>query len=168
MFEKSLDEIMQEYDEQKDEWETLLSMHNGSVERFMLIPGGRNFYCVQYDKDLQDLKLSEADINELKKETVSKQIGHYQISELTILSSSSYGDVVDEKRNERLISLSEYPNLKRIVLYNNVIVGAIVTDAFNKDAFLSVDNTILTYYASDNEGAGSKDCEVSVRLLLNL
>lgn len=148
-----MEDIMADYSEQKDEWETLLSVEKGNVKRFRHT-NGKTFFCEQ----LYDYVVDERIAQLLDGKTVEEQMNYYYVTESRKLYETAYGEITKEKLSEKAIALADYKGVKKLLLKEHVLVGAIV-DGYFKDGNLLLDNSVCTYYASDNEGSGTKDRE---------
>lgn len=51
---RTIEDIMEDYGEQRDEWETLLERRDGNTVRFKH-SNGKTFFCTQYDSECDDI-----------------------------------------------------------------------------------------------------------------
>ena len=133
---RTVADIMEDYGEPVDEWQTLLIMKHGKVKSFRH-SNGKTFYCEQIDNYNIDESIAEI----LKGKTIEKQMEYYFVTESVRLYETSYG----------CISYN-------LLLKDDILVGATVKGYF-KEGNLLLDRCVCTYYASDNEGSGTKDRE---------
>ncbi|MDD6275819.1 MAG: hypothetical protein PUB20_03220 [Clostridia bacterium] len=150
---------MEDYGEQRDEWQTLLTMENGKVKSFRH-SNGKTFYCEQIDDYKVDPTIEET----LKGKTIEKKMDYYYVTESVRLYETAYGEITKERLNEKAVHLSEYDGIIKLLLKDDILVGATVKGYF-KDGNLLLDRCVCTYYAYDNEGSGTKDREDYVYLI---
>ena len=158
---RTVADIMEDYGEQRDEWQTLLTMEEGKVKSFSH-SNGKTFYCEQ----IEDYYIDESIVEILKGKTIEKQMDYYFVTKSVRLYESSYGEITKEKLNEKAVHLSEYEGVIKLLLKSDILVGAVVKGYF-KDGNLLLDRCVCTYYASDNEGSGTKDREDYVYLIFH-
>lgn len=113
-------DIMEDYGEQRDEWQTLFTMENGKVKSFR--HNGKTFYCEQIDDYKVDLTIEET----LKGKTIKKQMDCYYVTESVRLYETAYGEITKERLNEKAVKLSEYNGVIKLLLKSDLLVGAIV------------------------------------------
>lgn len=150
---RTVADIMEDYGEQRDEWQTLLTMEKGKVKSFRH-SNGKSFFCEQID----DYNVDESIVEILKGKTIEKQMDYYFVTESVRLYETAYGEITREKLNERAVNLSEYDGVIKLLLNSDILVGAIVEGYF-KEGNLLLDRCVCTYYASDDEGSGTKERE---------
>ena len=158
---RTVADIMEDYGEQRDEWETLLCVKEGNVERFKH-SNGKTYFCEQTDEyPLDDIVLSK-----LQDKTIEQQMSYYYITEYRSLSETAYGEITKEHLSEKATNLSDYKGVLKLLLNGKFLVGALVEGYF-KDGKLFLNNSVCTYYASDNEGSGTKDRSDYVYLIFS-
>lgn len=150
---RTVDDIMEDYEEQRDEWETLLTMEKGKVKSFKHI-NGKTFYCEQIDNYYVDETVEKI----LNGKTIEKQMDYYFVTESESLYETAYGEITKERLTEKAVALSEYDGVIKLLLKSNILVGAIIKGYFKNDNLL-LDKCVCTYYSSDNEGSGAKERE---------
>lgn len=148
---RTVADIMEDYGEQRDEWQTLLTVERGKVKSFRH-SNGKTFYCEQID----DYNVDDAIEKNLKGKTIEKQMAHYFVTESVRLYETAYGEITKEKLKEKAVNLSEYDGVIKLLLKADILVGAIVEGYF-KEGNLLLDRCVCTYCASDNEGSGTKE-----------
>lgn len=156
---RTIDDIVGDYEEQRDEWETLLTMEKGKVKSFKHT-NGKTFYCEQIDNYYVDETVEKI----LNGKTIEKQMDYYFVTESESLYETAYGEITKERLTEKAVALSEYDGVIKLLLKSNILVGAIVKGYFKNDNLL-LDKCVCTYYSSDNEGSGTKEGENYSRLL---
>ena len=158
---RSVVDIMSDYSEQSDEWERLIVTKEGKLISFRH-SNGREFFCEQ----IEDYTIPETVAKTLKGKTVENQMKHYGVIETTKFSKMYYGEETEARTIENAVSLSEYNDVRRLLLKGDILVGAIVKGYF-KDGNLLLDKCVCTYYASDDEGSGSNDREDYANLIFS-
>ncbi len=111
----------------------------------------------------QEFTWPEGFLEKLKNKPLEEQMGYYRIVETEHYSRTAYGEITKENCHQFGYALEDYPGLKALVVDDGVLLGACIKP-FNSygypwgvPAFPYHD--ICTYYASDNNGSGSKDRE---------
>lgn len=150
---RTVADIMEDYEEQRDEWQMLLTMESGKVKSFRH-SNGKTFFCEQ----IEDYNIDESIVEILKGKTIEKQMDYYFVTESVRLYETAYGQITKERLNEKAVNLSEYDGVIKLLLKADILVGATVKGYF-KEGNLLLDRCVCTYYASDNEGSGTKDRE---------
>lgn len=148
---RTVADIMEDYGEQKDEWQTLLTMKHGKVKSFRH-SNGKTFYCEQIDNYNIDESIAEI----LKGKTIEKQMDYYYVTESVRLYETAYGEITKERLNEKAVKLSEYDGVIKLLLKSDILVGAIVEGYFKKGNLL-LDRCVCIYYDSENDGSGTKE-----------
>ncbi|MCD7891435.1 MAG: hypothetical protein LUG26_06670 [Ruminococcus sp.] len=92
---KSLDDIMEDHDDQQNEWETLLVKDENGVKRFRH-KSGKDFFCEQYKPDGTEYIVNEKIAEALSGKTIEQQIEHYYVTESRRLYSTAYGEITDD------------------------------------------------------------------------
>lgn len=162
-FEKNLDDIMNDYAEQRDEWETILSIQDGQVKQFKH-SNGKQYFCALCTDDIT-IKDEQKLVELLQNKTVEQQMEHFYITESAKLSRLSYEEVTKGQLTERATKLSDY-NIIKLIMKNGIIVGVIVNGYWGIEP-LYVGESVCTYYASDNNGSGSNDREDNIYLIVS-
>ena len=151
----TVDEIMEDY-EGADSWETLLSYKDGALSQFKCHKNGKHYFCVKYSKKYGEILLSEQIRTILSQETVEKQMEHFIVAESQHYYKTAYGENSNEKLLKCSAPLLEYSNLIQLILYEKIIVGAIIKTSFGNEPLL-FGKPICVYSASDNEGSGTNE-----------
>lgn len=146
-------EIMEDYAEQHDEWESLVVVKDGKVVKFRH-KNGKVFFCEQYTGELSPDYDECAKI--LKGKTIKEQMGHFRITESARLASTSYGDIDKVRAAQCSTKLCNYSELVKLLLKDDLLVGAVIKGDMG-DSKLLLGSPVCTYCASDNEGSGYKE-----------
>lgn len=105
----------------------------------------------------------EGFLEQLKNKPLEEQMGYYRIVETAHYSRTAYGEITRENCHRFGYALEDYPGLQALVVEDGVLLGACIKPynpygyPWGVPAFPYHD--ICTYYASDNNGSGSKDRE---------
>lgn len=152
---RTTEDIMEDYGEQRDEWEPLLERKGGNVVRFKH-RNGRTFFCTQYEAECDDIAdaLKKANAGQ----TIEEQMQNFYVTESIKLSKTAYGDITKEQLRRKAIKLSEYDGIVELILKGDILIGAVVKGHFGNDNLL-LGQSVCTYYASDNEGSGCNERE---------
>ncbi len=153
MKDRTIEDIMEDWGEQRDEWVTQISMSDGFVNQF-LHSNGRTYFCQQHPDYEVDEKIREA----LQGKTVEEQMEYYYVTKSYRLYSTAYGEITKERLAERAVKLSEYEGVTELLLKENILIGAVVKGHWGNGDLL-LNRCVCTYYASDNEGSGTKERE---------
>lgn len=154
---RSLSDIMEAYDEQRDEWETLLIMENGYVVKFRH-DNGKDFFCEQFNPENEEYVVSENIIKVLEGKTVQQQMEHYYVTKSARLYSTAYGDITKDELREKAVKLCDYDGVIQLLLKGEILVGAKIKGCW-RESILLPEKRVCTYYACDNEGSGTKERE---------
>lgn len=105
----------------------------------------------------------EGFLEHLKGKTLEEQMACYRIVEDHHYSRTAYGEITNENKNRFGYALENYSGLKGLIVDDGVLIGVLIR-TYNyfsypdgMAAFPYQD--ICTYYASDDNGSGSKDRE---------
>lgn len=150
---RTIEDIMEDYGEQKDEWVTYLSMNNGLVQQFRH-SNGKTYFCKQIEDCTLDNKISDL----LSGKTVEEQMSYYYVTESKRLYDTAYGEITKEQLSESAMALADYDGIIKLLLKEKILVGAVIKGYFGNGNLL-LDRSVCTYYALDNEGSGTKERE---------
>lgn len=160
---RTVAEIMEDYGEQRDEWETLLVVKDGVVVKFRH-RNGRTFFCTQYCPDDGKFKVNAELEKILSGKTVEKQMDYFYITKSEKISKTAYGEITQEQLKEHAVNLCEYDGIVKLLLNDEILVGAIVKGQWGDEVLLP-GQPVCTYYASDNEGSGCNEREDYIYLI---
>lgn len=153
----TLDEIMEAYDEQRDEWETLLITENNEV-KFFRHSNGKKFFCEQYCSSDEDCDIDSEQTEVLAGKTVEEQMEHFYVTESDKLYKTSYGEITDENLRQNAVKLCEYDGVHTLILKGKILIGAKIKAHWGEGILLP-ERPVCTYYACDNEGSGTNERE---------
>jgi len=88
------------------------------------------------------------------------QMDFYRIVETEVRSRTAYGEITSENRYEFGCALKDYRGLNALIVEDGVLVGVMIaswSDRYGWGAPAFPYRDICTYYASDDNGSGSKD-----------
>jgi len=154
---RTIEDIMEDYGEQRDEWQTMLSMKDGYVVQFRH-SNGRTFFCEQYKPEFGATSISHEQELLLSTQSVEKQMSYFYITSSAKFCKSAYGEITKEQLREKTIRLSDYPDIIMLIMKEKTLVGVIIKGYYG-DEPLMIDSPVCTYYASDNNGSGSNERE---------
>ena len=103
----------------------------------------------------------------LRGKPLEEQMEYFRMVNQSCYSSTAYGEITKSNMDRFGCALKDYKGLLGLIVEDGVIIGVCI-DAFacyhplGKPAFPYQE--ICTYYASDNNGSGSKDLEEYVWL----
>ena len=89
-------------------------------------------------------------------------MGYYRIVEECCYSRTAYGEVTNENKTRFGSALEDYPELAALIVDEGILIGVCIYTAFKKYDYgtpMFPYVNLCTYYASDNNGSGSKDRE---------
>ena len=97
--------------------------------------------------------------------SIEEQIDHYVVKEDSISSSSSYGEIDKTKFNSgRCIPLKEYKRFEGVIVKEDVVVGALVSDYYGHTKHLHPGRSLCIYWSIDSDGTGSSSSDVYVHM----
>ena len=133
---RSVDEIMEDYGEQQDEWQTLVVRKDGYVSQFCH-NNGNNYFCIQYKPEFGEVLLREEQKNLLVNKTVENQMSYFYV-----------------QTGEEKIALSDFVRVVRLILEDEMLVGAVVEKS-GVESVLMMENSIC-------ENEANKKGEISL------
>lgn len=161
---RTVAEIMADYSEQRDEWETLLVVENDEVVRFRH-RNGKTFFCEQYNPENNEYIVNDKMLETLSGKTIEQQMEYFYVTESYRFYSTAYGEITKDDIRQNAVKLSDYKGVKKLLLKNRILIGAKIEGYWGDDILLP-EKPVCTYYASDNEGSGTKDREDYAYLIL--
>ena len=109
---------------------------------------------VNYEERFGVVHFPEGFEAQLKGRAIQDQMEFYRTS-----CNTEY-EVTGWKKRNHLVSalkLEEDPTVTAIIVRDGIVVGVMVLDDCNREVPCLPEKGVCTYYASDNNGAGSKD-----------
>ena len=97
--------------------------------------------------------------------SVEEQMKLFAVVENTEVSRSSYGEVDSAQTYRRAMRLTDLYEFRGLIVEDGIIEGIIVQGAWGREIPMGPYDTVCTYYASDDNGSGSKDREDTVTLI---
>jgi len=156
-------EIMADYGEQRDEWKILPMTkkdHVGSLHH----SNGKTYVCEQYEPKDKEYVIKDELLDILSGKTIEQQMDYYYVTESRRLFSTAYGEITKDDLNEKAVKLSDYDGVIHLLIKSSILIGAKI-EAYWGDGILLPEKPVCTYYASDNEGSGTKEREDYAYLL---
>ena len=117
-----------------------------------------------YDKH-QHIEYPEGFRERLLGKTIEAQMKCFAVVENTEVSRSSYGETDSSRAYRRAKRLPDLYEFRGLIVEDSIIEGIIVQGAWGRDIPMGPYDTVCTYYASDDNGSGSKDREDTVTLI---
>ena len=114
----------------------------------------------QIEAARKEITWPEGFLEKLKGKSLEEQMKYYRIVEKEYHSRTAYGEITKQNYHEFGCALEEYPGLMGLIVEDGVLIGACIkafARSYGTPAYPYID--ICTYYASDNNGSGSKDRE---------
>ncbi len=111
---------------------------------------------------LREITWPEGFLEQLKGKELSEQMSYYRIVEEEHYSRTAYGEVTNENKHRFGYALEDYSGLTSLIVNDGILIGVRIKTYTRRydwgvPAFPYQD--ICTYYASDDNGSGSKDRE---------
>ena len=97
--------------------------------------------------------------------TIEAQMKLFAVVENTELSRSSYGDTDKSWVYRHARRLERLPEFQGLIVEDGIIEGILVKTLWRSEMPLGPYDTVCTYYASDDNGSGSRDREDTVTLI---
>lgn len=155
---------MNDYGEQKDEWENLLSVKDGEVVRFHH-SNGRDFLCEKYEGEYANCNVTDEMLKFLSGKTIERQMEYYYITESRRLYNTVYGEITKEKLQKFADKFCDYKGVRTLLVKEGILVGAKINAMWDGEGKLFRKKPVCTYYAGDNEGSGTKEREDNAHLM---
>ncbi len=157
-------DIMNDYGEQRDEWETLLSVKDGEVVHFRH-SNGRDFFCEKYEGEYADCNVIDEMLKFLSGKTIEQQMEYYYVTESRSFYNTAYGKITKENLRKFADKLCDYEGVRTLLVKERILVGAKIDAMWGGEGKLFRKKPVCTYYASDNEGSGTKEREDNAHLM---
>lgn len=116
---------------------------------------------VDYLEEYGPLEFPDGFLDELRTQPLDEQLCRYGITESVQYAKTAYGEVTHSSllSNKRVKLLTDYPELTSLIVRDGVLVGAMIRSWTGSAAPILPGASVCTYYASDNDGAGTSDRE---------
>lgn len=112
---------------------------------------------VEYTENLGKYTLPEGLFELLSGKSIEEQMNYFRTSGSYRLSNTYWSDRTEYSSLSRI---DEDDEVKAIIVDNGIIVGVMVKDYnYSCEVACFVEDSVCTYYASDNNGAGYKERE---------
>lgn len=132
-------------------------IEEGNVIRFRH-KNGRTFFCEQYNPKDREYTISEKLLKALSGKTIEQQMEYYYVTESARLYRTAYGEISNEDFRKYAVGLCDYEGVKKLLIKDGILIGARIAGQWGEDCLLP-ESRVCTYYASDNEGSGTKERE---------
>ena len=105
---------------------------------------------------------------ELEGKTLDEQMEHFRITLSVETAQTAYGEVTNEQLCRRgTCPLADYSRFRGLIVRDGLIVGALIRQWGPEDVDTPCPpyGHVCVYYASDDEGSGTKDREDNAYLI---
>ena len=117
-----------------------------------------------YDRH-QNIEYPEGFKERLTGKAIEEQMKLFAVVENREVSRTSYGQVDSAQVYSRAKRLTDLYEFRGLIVEDGIIEGITIQGAWGREIPLGPYDTVCTYYASDNNGSGSKDREDTVTLI---
>ena len=101
----------------------------------------------------------------LKGFSIEEQLDHYAVKEDSVSSSSSYGEIDKTTFSSGgFIPLKEYKRFEGVIVKDDVVVGALVSDYYGHTKYLHPGRSLCIYWSIDSDGTGASSSDVYVHM----
>lgn len=114
---------------------------------------------IAYEEKFGNIDFPDGFEEKLQGKTLEQQMECYRIASSTAFSRSSYGKVDATRLMERTRALVSDEDCTGLVLRDDLLVGVLIREHWGRDIPCLPYQQVCTYYASDNEGSGTKNRE---------
>lgn len=116
---------------------------------------------IDYEEGFGEIKFPEGFAEKMRGKTPEEQMECYRITEITEISSCSYGEQGGSRRREKVCSLAEYSGCRKLVVKDGLLVGVIILAYDGSPRPCLPGQGVCTYFSCDDDGPGStsrSDC----------
>ena len=111
---------------------------------------------VAYQKSFGDYKLPDGLKEKLQGLPLEKQVDFFRTTEFWSFCNTGW----TERRAQRgYVRVEDNSDVKGLIVDDGIIVGAMIQPYYGEPVPCFLDESVCTYYASDNNGAGYKERE---------
>ncbi len=125
----------------------------------LCLPNGRNISCEQYDGEFSDCNVIPEMLQILEGKPIAQQTEYYYVTESHRFYSTAYGEITKENLHEYAKKLCDYDGVRALLTKDGILIGAKIKAMWSDEGKLFRKRPVCTYYASDNEGSGTKERE---------
>ena len=109
----------------------------------------------------KDITWSDGFPDCLKGLPIENQLDRYAVRESSRYSRSSYGEIDKSKSSSGCLKpLKDYKGFRGVIVKDNVVIGAIVSDYHERLKYLYPGRPVCLYSDVDNDGTGSSSSSV--------
>ena len=114
---------------------------------------------IEYQERFGEIRFPEGFAAQLVGKTLEEQMDCYRITESAILARTAYGEITKQTEGgARLYRLEEFERFRGLVVRDGTVVGVILQPWGPVEEVPCMPyERVCTYYASDDEGSGTKD-----------
>lgn len=109
---------------------------------------------IKYEENWGEILFPTGFEEMLKGLSMEEQINCFRTSSRRTHSATGFASRTVEDGYKRL---EEDPDVQGVIVKDNMIVGVMMNDAWNRTVPCLPEQRVCTYYASDNNGAGYKE-----------
>ncbi len=125
----------------------------------LCLPNGRTIPCEQYDGEFSDCNVIPEMLQILAGKPVVQQAEYYYVTESHRFYSTAYGEISKENLQKYAKKLCDYDGIRALLIKDGILIGAKIKAMWSSEGKLFRKRPVCTYYASDNEGSGTKERE---------
>lgn len=118
---------------------------------------GKEYSTEAYQELFGKISFPKGFEDKLREKDLAGQMDFYRITENSVLAGTAYGEAEKSGYFEYSTRLQDYSSLLRLIVKDGMIVGVRIKAWPNEKVPLLPYGRVCTYYASDNEGSGTKD-----------
>ena len=107
-----------------------------------------------YQEQFGEFTFPEGFLESLQGLSIEEQMNRYRTTGYSKFVSTGYGSRTMEYGYRKL---EEDSDVKALIVKDDILIGVIMSDAWNCEVPCFAEKKICTYYASDNNGAGYKE-----------
>lgn len=155
--ERAIEDIMETWGEQRDEWVTELSSDGEEVKQFRH-RNGKQYFTETYREKDGVIDWPDGFEARLEGKTLEQQMECYVITESISMSKRAYREITSEEIKMKCTRLADCKEIQKLIVRGKQLVG-VVFKGYWHTARLMPYQSVCTYYDSENNGAGYKERE---------
>ena len=116
---------------------------------------------VAYEERFGEVRFPEGFAEKLAGKSLEEQMDCYRITKSATLARTAYGEITDERTADLgACALDRFDRCKGLIVRDGLLVGVLIKPWWPEGPVPCLPyQRVCTYYASDNEGSGTKDRE---------
>lgn len=156
---RTIEDIMEAWGEQRDEWVTELVVDR---DRNMVLEfrhsNGKTYFTEAYQEKDGAIEWPDGFEARLEGKTLEQQMKCYAITESIHMSRSSYGEITGDDVRTKCKRLADCEEIQRLIVRERQLVGVVFKGYWSAVRLMPY-RRVCTYYASENDGAGYNERE---------